>query len=358
MSEVLLFSDVHIHPHKRKQDRLEDCLKTLDWVFQVAKNKGINDILFGGDLLHDRSKIDVFTYMKVYEVLKKHCTGKIRLYLLLGNHDLWYNDSTSVSSVTPFQALPGITVIGDICRKTVAGVKWDFIPFTHDPITALETLGEYDEPAKYALGHLSIDGAKLNSHGTISDVVIEHDGEMVSVAAKMFAGYTRTFLGHYHASQVLEGNVEYIGSPLQLSFGEAHQDKHIIVLDCETDKREYIINDFSPKHYYLKADQLDKHDLKGAFVSLLTDDMSSVDVAKIRKDILTTKGAASVNVRVSHKKIDEETHVVQDAIAVMLKEMSEDKMLERYVEEAGAEGLGKNRLLDFGKKIIEYQEAI
>lgn len=354
MSKVLLCSDIHVFPHKRKSDRLEDCLKALDWMFQVAKKRGIDEILFGGDLLHDRSNIGVLTYIKVYETLKKNCTGKLKLYLLLGNHDLWFNDNTSVSSVMPFQALPGVVVINNVDRRTVGGVKWDFIPFTHDPVTALETLGEYDEPAKYCLGHLSIDGAKLNSAGTISDVVVEHDGEMVPVSVKLFDRYEYTYLGHYHGSQILNGKVEYIGSPLQLSFGEAFQDKHLIVLDCETGEKEYVLNDFSPRHYYLRADQLDKYDLKGAFVTLITDDMSAVDVAKLRRELLTAKGAATVNVRQLHKKTEEETHVIQDALAIL---QSEDKMLERYLEEVGTDGLGKERLMDSGKKIIEYEEA-
>ena len=355
MSKVLLASDAHIHPHKRRHDRLEDCLKALDWVFQTAKKRGVEEILFAGDLLHDRTKIDVLTYMRVYEVLRKNCTGKIKLYLLLGNHDLWFNDCTSVSGVIPFQALPGVTVIGDVSRRTVGGVKWDFIPFTHDPLSALDTLREFDEPAKYCLGHLSIDGAKLNSAGTISDVVIEHDGEMVPVEAKLFDRYEYTYLGHYHATQILNGKVEYIGSPLQLSFGEAHQDKHIILLDCETGEKEYILNDFSPRHYYLRADQLDKYDLKGAFVTLICDDTSAVAVGKPRRELLSTKGAATVNVRQMKKKAEEEeTHVIQDALAIL---QAEDKMLERYVDEAGTDGLGKDRLLDFGKRIIEHEEV-
>ena len=61
MGKVLLFSDIHIHPHKRRQDRLEDCLSVLDWVFSVAKDKGVKSVLFGGDLFHDRQKIDVYT---------------------------------------------------------------------------------------------------------------------------------------------------------------------------------------------------------------------------------------------------------------------------------------------------------
>ena len=49
-------------------------------------------------------------------------------------------------------------------------------------------------------------------------------------------------------------NVEYIGSPLQLSFGEAFQEKHLIIFDQDKKECEYILNDFSPKHLIIKSE--------------------------------------------------------------------------------------------------------
>ena len=107
MSKVLIFTDIHINPHKRSQERLKDCLQVLDWVFETAKNEKIKTILFGGDLFHDRQKIDVYTYQKTFEILMKWLpTNQFHLYLVLGNHDLWFNEQTSISSVMPFSSLP------------------------------------------------------------------------------------------------------------------------------------------------------------------------------------------------------------------------------------------------------------
>ena len=104
--EVLIFSDIHVHCHKRSNDRLEDCLKALDWVFDVAEQRNITEILFGGDLYHDRQKIEVYSYQRTFETLEKRLRdGRFKLYLLLGNHDIWYNDNTSISSVVPLSAL-------------------------------------------------------------------------------------------------------------------------------------------------------------------------------------------------------------------------------------------------------------
>jgi hypothetical protein len=41
LSKVLLFSDIHIHKHKKSESRLADCLKCLQWVFDVARKNNI-----------------------------------------------------------------------------------------------------------------------------------------------------------------------------------------------------------------------------------------------------------------------------------------------------------------------------
>ncbi|NDB86214.1 MAG: hypothetical protein EB127_26485, partial [Alphaproteobacteria bacterium] len=167
--------------------------------------------------------------------------------MLLGNHDIWFNDSTSVSSVLPLSSIPGLRVVKDPERIKIEGNNWDFLPFTHNPIESLKELSGKEGTHEYALGHLAVDGAIL--HGNqYSDVTVEHDGEMVKVSPSIFSSYKRTFLGHYHAEQKVNKSVEYVGSPLELSFGEAFQEKHIIIFDGEENSVEYIKNEFSPKH--------------------------------------------------------------------------------------------------------------
>ena len=100
------------------------------------------------------------------------------MYLLLGNHDLWFHEKTSVSSVIPLSTLPGVKVIDKPERINIEGCNWDFIPFTHNPIESLNILKNGAGNPEYVLGHLAVDGAKLHSN-QYSDVIIEHDGEMV-----------------------------------------------------------------------------------------------------------------------------------------------------------------------------------
>jgi DNA repair exonuclease SbcCD nuclease subunit len=344
--EVLIWSDAHLYPHKRKVERLEDCLKCVDWVFETAKERNINKILFGGDLFHDRQKIDVYTYQRAFETFKKWLTTeKFDFYLLLGNHDLWYNEKTSISSVIPFSSLPGVRLVSQPERLNISDSYWDFIPFTHDPISSLAELKELPGRQQYALGHIAVHGAIL--HGsTFADVVIEHDGDMVTVSPSLFDVYDNVFLGHYHAEQKLNEITEYIGSPLQLSFGEAFQRKHIIAFNCKTKQKTYIENTFSPKHLILNTDELGSHDLKGNFVQLKVKEIGTTDLISMKKEILESTQVGSLEIKQQKRKIEE--HVISDAKAILYKG---DEMLARYIDQVGTSNLERQRLLEIGQRI-------
>lgn len=349
--EVLLYSDIHIHPHKRSQKRLEDCLAAFEWVCQTAVDRGITEVLFGGDLFHDRQKIEVYTYQRVFEVFLKWMTkGKFNMWLLLGNHDLWYNEDTSVSSVTPLSALPNVRIISKPERHQIAGCSWDFIPFTHSPLHTLQELKKQPGKPEYALGHIAIDGAIL--HGTqAADVQVEHDGDMIRVSPSIFNEYKHTFLGHYHKEQLVNDKVEYIGSPLELSFGECYQQKHIIVFNGTTGDKEYVVNNFSPKHLVINAEDRDKHDLTGNYVQLKVEDIGATDLIKLKKEMMAGNEMASLEIKKQKKVLDE--HVIHDAKAILYKG---SEMLARYADQVGFEGLDREKLLKLGMKICEKVE--
>lgn len=357
--KALIFSDIHIHPHKKSVERLDDCIKTLDWVFSTAESNNIENIIFLGDLFHDRQKIDVLTYHKTFEVFEKHLLkNKFSLHLLLGNHDLWHSQKWDVSSVNPLRNLPGVTVINEPCVKPISKSKdylFAFLPYTHDPIEDLKKVEKEwkaeckkrnANPPKVLGAHIAVDGAVWNvKYGTTAEVAIEHDGDMVKVGPSIFDNWDRVFLGHYHAEQKLTKNVEYVGSPLQLSFGEAFQDKHIIIYDFENDKCKYVKNDFSPKHYIINEDDLDQYELEGNFIRLEVKDISSSSMAEIRKNLVEDKKVATMEIKQFIKK---EEHVITDAKSILHKE---DEMLEKYVEQVNVD-LEKEKLISVGKVIL------
>lgn len=359
--KILIFSDIHIHSHKKSVERLEDCLKALDWVFNTAKENDIKDIIFLGDLFHDRQKIDVLTYQKTFEVFEKHLLeSNYNLYLLLGNHDLWHSQKWDVSSVNPLRNMPGVSVIDKPCVKKISDkYLFGFLPYTHDPIKDLKKVEkEWKEkckdnnlnPIKIIGGHIAVDGALWNvKYKTKSEVSIEHDGDMIKVGPKIFNNWDQVFLGHYHAEQKISENVEYIGSPLQLSFGEAFQKKHILIYDLENNESNYIENKFSPKHYIIYEDELEKYDLENNFVRLEVKDISSSSMSEIRNELVENKKVATMEIKQSVLKED---HNIADATSILQKE---DEMLEKYVDQVKPD-LDKKILISIGKTICNYSE--
>lgn len=361
-SKVLIFSDLHIHPHKRKTERLDDCLKVLEWVFDTAIERGIKNILFGGDLFHDRQKIDVLTYQRTFEIFEKKISKwredvcpDAKIWLLLGNHDLWHLKKHDVSSVYPLAAIEGVEIISEPCTRTIVeDFQVSFLPYTHDPPEDLKKI-ENKSKNKILIGHIAIDNAVWNRlHGTRSEVSIEHDGDMIKVDTEIFDGWNQVFLGHYHAEQKLDFNTEYIGSPLQLSFGEAFQHKHIIEFDLENNEKEYIRNTFSPQHFIIPEGDLEKYSLENNFIRVLVEDISDSKTIEMRKKITEENSIGSLEIQQSSKKKEE--HIVEDAKAILFKE---EEMLDRYVDEvekgSGLEELEKDHLLEIGKNILQSE---
>lgn len=355
MSNILLFADAHVHAHKKSFDRLKDCLTALDWVFETAKKHKIKDIVFAGDLFQDRQKIDVATYSLTFDILFKHCDGSINLWLLLGNHDMWYHDKWDISSVLPFSALPNVTIINKACTLEINGKEIDFLPYIRDPIeclTYLEMTAKQRKGLKILIGHLAIHGAELNTlYHTLADIVLEHDGDMVKVGPELFKAWDKVFLGHYHGAQEIE-NIEYVGSLLQLTFGEAFQEKHVIIYDLNTGNQEYIINDFSPKHLILAEDEVHKHDIENNFVRLNVENRKSIDILDLKKEV---QGRKPSTLEIIQKPKKEQKQVVEDAKAILNKE---DEMLETYVKEVDTGDLEKPYLVDIGKFICTQSTTI
>jgi DNA repair exonuclease SbcCD nuclease subunit len=344
MAKILLFSDIHVHEHKNKQERLQNCLDALFWVFNTARERGIKDVVFGGDLFQDRQNISVFTYHQTYKIISQF--KDLNLWFLLGNHDLWYYDKTDISSVEPLGALPHLTVIDQPTTIKIAGLDIDFLPFTHNPIVSMsDNFSQKKSPV--LVGHIAVHGATLNfHHRTRSEVSVENEKGVVQVSKEIFDGYERVFLGHYHGAQQITERVEYIGSTLQLTFGEAFQTKHIIVLDTDTLKREYIENTFSPRHYILTPDQVDDYDLNGNFVRIAVEDAGLVDIMELRQKIAEQAPDAQIKIFEDKKLEADNSEFVQKF------KITEGDTIERYVKTVGYGDLDETRLLEYGKDII------
>lgn len=94
MKDILLFSDLHIHPHNWKSDEypasriMDDCFDVLRTMFKLAQEKQAI-LLFGGDLYHTLAgiakPIQVRLIRTFLELAKRY--PDVVMYSITGNHD-------------------------------------------------------------------------------------------------------------------------------------------------------------------------------------------------------------------------------------------------------------------------------
>lgn len=350
MSKILIYSDLHAYAHKKSFKRISDILKVQEWVFESALKNKIKDVVFLGDLFHNRTNIDILSYVLVYNLLKKYLNGDydLHLWLILGNHDLYHKEKSNIFSPKMLDSFSNITIIDKPCSLKIQNIEADFLPFTENPLNDLKNFTKEKTQKRVLFSHLALDEAKLNSFGTLSDVVVEHDGEMVRVGADKLKYWDKVWLGHYHGHQILS-NVEYIGSPYQITRNEINQQKHIVIFDMKDHSTEYIINDFSPIHLNINVDDIHNHNINENFVVVnIPSAMSEIQLNELKTTISNTMSPASLEYRFQKREDLELT--VQDAKQII---QDEKTMLKNYFSQTKPKDLDNNIAIEIGEYICQ-----
>lgn len=208
--KILFFADLHARKVYRSISSgfLDDVLLTISEIKEIADQEGVETIICLGDLFHRINNISIELLTKIYSAFRDLRTFK--LIFLTGNHDI----SQGCSILEIFKSLgsvyerPGMFKIED---KT-------FFCFPY-------TTGEYFwEEADVFLGHLSIAEGQLDS----TDIKLKDELSIDQICSF----FTLGLMGHYHKRQRIK-NFHYVGSALQLSFGEAGQKKFCAILDTK-----------------------------------------------------------------------------------------------------------------------------
>ena len=348
MPLITIFSDIHVHKHSGSVEKMDECLRCLDWIYAKSIARGADAIVFAGDLLHDRNRISVDAYVGVYDILKRY-KGLIPSYYLMGNHDMYYSSQWTVSALNPLADV--VEVIDRPTTVEIAGLPIDFVPYLRRTADVREML---PRRSKVLVSHLAVENAVVN---TLWGVKYQRENELVEnieeIEGGVFDGYERVYLGHFHAYQEM-GPVTYVGSPLQLTFGEAFDEKGFLEFDTETLRHERVLNDISPKYLILpETEELRSEDIEGNYVQLVMAECpASMNVTEYKREFATKFGSKSIELKfASTSKAAPEA----EAIVETARLVTDPKTMARKFIEAieGKLGLDPARLIEMGNKIID-----
>lgn len=220
-----------IHLSRYGQDKIEDetnlperlhSIKlALNEVTEYCVENDISTIIFGGDLLHGKSIIYAIAQDIMLEYFIKW-GKKLLFYVIDGNHDLSGKGKDVVSALKSIGTLPGVNWIP--FDKTFR-IEDDilFVPYSYNVPDIVK-----ENKARILISHFGLTEGVLNSGMSIVSNISMKDLEN---------NYNLVLLGHYHKPQeIIRENVSvyYVGSLIQLDWGEKGEEKRFLVVDSET----------------------------------------------------------------------------------------------------------------------------
>jgi DNA repair exonuclease SbcCD nuclease subunit len=216
----------------------------IDYFLQQVEEEGFDpevDILVQvGDWNHVRESTNTRIYklsLKIAEVFTKKF--KRGVFVILGNHDVYYKDRTDTHSLEGFDRMYSNFKIYE--RPELLSInshKFLMLPWI-EKLDELKNQIQLHKSAEYVFCHADVKGFNLTKV-----TKLEHGLEQSDICQ-----FTRIYSGHIHIRQE-KGNVLYVGTPYEMDRGDRGNQKGFYVLDVsgKVVTEKFIPNHFSPKH--------------------------------------------------------------------------------------------------------------
>jgi exonuclease SbcD len=320
-------------PHIENNKNLPFIIKTFDWIIETLEKEKIKHLIILGDFINSRIKIDSLALNKAIDILNKFYEKGIVVFLLLGNHERYTKTSDfTITSIKPFEKHSYI--IDDL--KLIKGNNFNFICVPNienndDFVDIIKKIKIEKGKFNILLAHQSIQGAVSN------DLFNIHD--RTGLSPELFDGFDRVFLGHFHKRQEIPKNILYVGSPVQLSFGEEFSEKGLTIWNSEDNTTKFICN---PNYEIYKTVDNTTDQVADRFVRYITNDfIDNVEAKKIKEE-LYSKGALEVKIEIKQKAFEniKETEIeifdlneiVKKYIELNSAVLDKDRCLKTYIK--------------------------
>jgi len=343
--KVALITDTHFGIRKGSQifhDYFKDFYDRT--FFPALDNGSIDTVVHLGDCFDVRRGIDYWSLdwakTNFFDPLKER---GIHLYLIVGNHDIFYKESLSINSPgLNLREYDNVTIIDSPRTVSVRGTDVFMVPWIC-PGNAERFTQELDATeADISMGHLELAGFYANK-----DYQCQHGTD-----PKVFKQFQTVFSGHFHKKST-RGNITYLGNPYQLYWNDEGDERGFHFFDLETHDLEFVANPNKMFHkiYYNEEKQklINPHKVKNSYIKVVVEGNSTPQKLNSMVDKLYEAGIHDIKVIENFDlTIDEDIEVE-----------SEDTLttLTNYVN-AMDDSFDKTNVIDIFKSLyVEAQEV-
>ena len=106
--KVACFTDIHFGLKGNSRVHNDDCEAFIEWFIEQAKAQGCETCIFLGDWHHHRSATNVSTMNYTVSNMEKLGAAFEKVYVIMGNHDLFYREKREINSMEYIRNIPNI----------------------------------------------------------------------------------------------------------------------------------------------------------------------------------------------------------------------------------------------------------
>lgn len=199
------FTDIHFGNKNNSKQHNRDCADFVDWF--IEQSEDCETCIFLGDWHHHRSSVNVSTLNHSVENVGKLSRAFKQVYMIMGNHDLYYREKRDLNSLPYAGLFDNVTLVEDmLVQDDIALVPW---------LVGDEWKNLQKTKCRYMFGHFELPFFKMNAMVEMPD----HG----SLNAEHLQGPEYVFSGHFHKRQS-KGNVHYLGSPFGHNYADTWDD--------------------------------------------------------------------------------------------------------------------------------------
>ena len=243
--KIAILNDTHCGVRNSSEIFLNNSAEFYDNVFfPYCVENGIKQVVHLGDYYDHRK----FINFKALNHNRKHFLNKLRenkmlMDIIPGNHDTFYKNTNDLNSLKELLGyfMNEIHIIMQPTVMTYGNLKLALLPWINTE--------NYEESVNFVKnckadilgGHLELNGFDLmrgvkHTHG------MDH---------KIFSKFEMVLTGHFHTKSNKD-NIHYLGSQLEFTWSDAHDNKYFHVLDTDTRELTAIHNPYTlfEKIYY------------------------------------------------------------------------------------------------------------
>jgi len=335
--KFIFIADLHLSRYG--QDKIEDTSQlperlysittTFNNVIEHCRENDIKTVVIGGDCLHGKSVIYALAQGILLDFFRDN--KDIDFIVIDGNHDLSGKGNLSVSALKSIDNEPNVQRINE-------SYFYDdnndilYVPYSYDMIDVIKK-----QKAKYLISHFGLNEGVLNS-----GISIVADISLANLTGK----YDIVLLGHYHKPQeIINDNIElyYVGSLIQLDWGEKNEVKRFLVVDTDLNTIQSIPSIGYKKYIEYKITNENKQEI---IKQATKEKEQGNDVKIIKEEVIDTDDIPG-DIRIVDRIEKDITN------RGLTNEMSEADKFKRYLIIKGIPEDQHQRYLDVANRIVE-----